>query len=213
MRSMKNLLFAVVMLCAAGVFAQDKVAYVSMEKAFLAFYKTVNANIIFEQKKIEFEEKMVLLRKGMDGDIQALKGLEADSKNELLSTEAREEAQRKYRVHAEVFAGKRDEFERSRQAGVRELTRSKSDTEDGLVKELVVFIKKFAADNGYTHVFDVSGLTMNRMPLLLVYPEQQEVTEAFIAVINQGHDDEIKAAKAKLEVMKNKAAAAGSAAK
>jgi len=190
---------AVCMLCQA----QDRVAYVSMEKAFTDYYKTINANVQFEQKKLEFEEKMTMLTKEFDASANELKNLRADADNELLSKEARDEAIRKFKVKAQIFEDKRNELARTERAGRTDLNRTKGETEATLVSDLIAAIKKFAADNGYTHVYDVSGMSFNRMPVLLVYPEQQDVTAAFIKVINNGHEKEIEAAKDKLEIIKN----------
>ena len=72
------------------------------------------------------------------------------------------------------------------------------------MKELTASVEKFASDKGITHLYDISGLTMNRLPVLLVYPKEQEVTDDFIAVINAGHDRELQDSKAKLEEIKKK---------
>ena len=185
--------------------AQDRVAYVSMEKAFAEYYKTINANVQFEQKKLDFEEQMTALGKELDTAANELKNLKADADNELLSKEARDEAARKFKARLPLFDDKRNEMARKERAGKLELNKVKGETEATLVTELMASIKKFASDKGYTHVYDVSGMSFNRMPVLLVYPEQQDVTAAFIKVINDGHEKEIEAAKDKLETIKNTA--------
>ena len=201
---MKRFVFAVAavaisLLCQG----QDRVAYVSMEKAFAEFYKTVNANVQFEQKKLEFEEKMTMLSKELEAAANELKNLKTEAENELLSKEARDEAARKFKVRAQIFEEKRNEMARTERGGRAELNRTKGETEAILVSDLMAAIKKFASDNGYTHVYDISGMSFNRMPVLLVYPEQQEVTAAFIGVINKGHEKEMADAKKKLETIKN----------
>ncbi|MBR4672883.1 MAG: OmpH family outer membrane protein [Victivallales bacterium] len=201
---MKRLALVLSVLTCGFLFGQDKVAYISMDKAWNEFYKTCNANVIFEQKKQEFEEKMAILQQGLEAEAKELKALQADATNELLSTDASEEAKRKFRVRAELFGSKRDDFERTRRSGVQELNQLKAETEEMLMKELTASVEKFASDKGITHLYDISGLTMNRLPVLLVYPKEQEVTDDFIAVINAGHDRELQDSKAKLEEIKKK---------
>lgn len=201
---MKRLSVVLGVLVCALAFGQDKVAYISMEKAWGEFYKTCNANVIFEQKKQEFEEKVAILQQGLESEAKELKTLQADASNELLSADASEEAKRKFRVRAELFAGKREDFERTRRNGIQDLNRLKGETEEILLKELKSFVEKYASDKGITHLYDVSGLTMNRMPVLLVYPKEQEVTDDFITVINAGHESELNEAKAKLEAIQKK---------
>jgi len=189
-------------LSSLAAFAQDKMGYVNMADLFEGYYKTVNANIIFENRKKEFEDRMNLLRVEVENAGKDARSMEVEARNELLSKEAREEAMRKFRVRADVFSQKREEFERARQKGMADLRRVQFSTEEGLIKDLAELVKKFAKDNGYTHVFDVSGQSMNRMPTLLVYPEQQDITKDLLQVVNNGHETELKEATEKLEAIR-----------
>lgn len=201
---MKRFVFAIAAVAISVMCqAQDRVAYVSMEKAFAEFYKTINANVQFEQKKLEFEEQMTAFSKELEAAAAELKNLKADAENELLSKEARDEAARKFKARLPMFEDKQKNMAIRERSGRNELNKLKSETEATLVTDLKAAIKKFAADNGYTHVYDISGMSFNRMPVLLVYPEQQEITTAFISVINNGHEKEMEAAKEKLETIKN----------
>ncbi len=208
---MKRTIAALALVAAFICAAQDKVAYVNMEKAFTEYYRTVNANVTFEQKKADYEMKMSILAKELESSKKELNDLDREANNDLLAKEARDEAGRKFKIRKEVFDGKLEEFDRARRAGVQDLTQTKAESEEGLVRELVAAIRQFAADKGYTHVYDVSGMSMNRMPVLLVYPEQQDVTAAFIAVINSGHEKEGSDAREKLEELSRKADAARNA--
>jgi len=190
------------MFVATAAMAQDKVAYVNMATVFEGYYKTFNANIIFEQKKKEYEDKMGILCSSLEEALRELKKVEADAKNELLAEAAREEAVRKYRVRAENCGAKRDEYERSKQQGYQELRHAQRESEVTLANELSEMLRKYAADNGYTHVYDVSGQSLNGLPVLLVYPKQQEITVDFVKIVNTGHDKELADAKAKLEALR-----------
>lgn len=203
---MKTRFFAVAMfILALGAFSQDKVGYVDMSDVFEQYYKTLNANIIFENKKKEYDDKMTMLGSELETSLRDVRTIEAEAKNELLAQNVRDEAARKYRLKAELFQNKRNDFERARQQGIAELRRVREETEEMLVKELRALIETYAQTNGYTHVYDVSGNSLNRMPFILVFPKQQDISEAFIASINAGHDAEIKDAKAKLELLRESA--------
>jgi len=203
---MKTRIFAAgLFIMALGVFAQDKVAYLNMSDVFEQYYKTLNANIIFENKKKEYDDKMTMMGSELETSLREVRTIEAEAKNELLAEKVREEAARKFKLKAELFQTKRNEFERTRQQGLMELRRLREDTEETLVRELRSLVDTYAQTNGYTHVYDVSGYSMNRMPFLLVYPKQQDITSAFVASINAGHDAEIKDAKAKINVLRENA--------
>ena len=196
---------AALFIMALGIFAQDKVGYINMNDVFEQYYKTLNANIIFENKKKEYDDKITMMGSDLEMSLRDVRTVEAEAKNELLAQNVREEAARKFRIKAELFQTKRNEFERARQQGLSELSRVRGETEEMLVKELRSLIDTYAKANGYTHIYDISGNSLNRMPFILVYPKQQEITTAFIASINAGHDAEIKDARAKLDAMRESA--------
>ena len=191
--------FAVAAFVSCVAFAQDKIGYLNMNTLFEAFYKTVNANIVFEQKKLEVEDKISVLRTGVEDLVREIKKLEDDIKNELLAENVRQEAAQKYRTRLEIFQQKRDEFEKERQLSIQELRRIQLDTEDSLIKELTQLVKNYASANAYTHIIDVSGQSMNRIPVYLVYPEKQDITAAVIEVANKGHEKELEEAERNYE--------------
>ena len=190
------------MLVAGMAMAQEKVGYIDMNELFESYYKTVNANIGFEQKKHEVDDKLSVLRKGMEELFRELKKLEEEARNDLLAQNVREEAANKLKTRAEIFEQKRSEFDRERQNSLQQLRRIQMEAESTLVAELRKAVRNHATANGYTHVVDISGQTMNRIPVFLVYPEKQSITAQLIAEVNKGHEQELTEAKAKLEKIK-----------
>ncbi|HOG49014.1 MAG TPA: OmpH family outer membrane protein [Lentisphaeria bacterium] len=199
-----QLLIAAFLAAAAMTVAQDKIAYLNMEKIFEGYYKTVNANISFEQRKQDFEDRLQLIRDELNSRISEVRKLEAEVKNDLLGAEAREEARRKLQQNFDRYTAIRDEHDRFRQSGMQELQRVRASTEEELVEDLLAVIKKFAADNGYTHVIEVTGKTFNRIPVFLVYPENADITSEILKIINIGHEEEYAQAKKRLEDIRNK---------
>ncbi|HQL10406.1 MAG TPA: OmpH family outer membrane protein [Lentisphaeria bacterium] len=197
-------------LCAAALFmaitatAQDKTAYVNMEKIFEEYYKTVNANIAFEQQKQDFEERVTMLRGELEALAKETQKFEEDSQNELLSMAVREDSRRKFQLRLERFRGKNEEFERFRQENMQKLQRIRGTKEEELVEELLTMVRKFAEVRGYSHVYEVSGRTLNRVPVLLVYPKDQDVTDVVVNIANAGHEEELADAKARYEALRNR---------
>ena len=66
-------------------------------------------------------------------------------------------------------------------------------------------IDKYADEQGATHVIEVSGKTFNRVQVYLRYPKEKDVTEIILKLVNQGHEDELKAAKEKLDSIRKAA--------
>jgi Skp family chaperone for outer membrane proteins len=198
-------------LCAAAIimassgFAQEKTAYINMEKIFENYYKTVNANIAFEQQKQDFEERITMLRGELEALAKETHKFEEDSQNELLSMAVRDDARRKFQLRLERLRGKNDEFERFRQENMQKLQRIRGSKEEELVEELLAMVRKFAEVRGYSHIYEISGRTLNRVPVLLVYPKNQELTDVVINIANAGHEDELAEAKARYEALRNRA--------
>ncbi|MDD4540342.1 MAG: OmpH family outer membrane protein [Lentisphaeria bacterium] len=192
------------LLMAITAIAQDKTAYVNMEKIFEEYYKTVNANIAFEQQKQDFEERVTMLRGELEALAKETQKFEEDSQNELLSMAVREDSRRKFQLRLERLRGKNDEFERFRQENMQKLQRIRGTKEEELVEELLTMVRKFAEVRGYSHVYEVSGRTLNRVPVLLVYPKEQDVTDVVVNIANAGHEEELADAKARYEALRNR---------
>ncbi|MGI5924728.1 MAG: OmpH family outer membrane protein [Lentisphaeria bacterium] len=195
---------AAVLCMAFTAAAQEKKAYINMEKIFEEYYKTVNANIVFEQQKQDFEERVKMLRGELEALAKETQKFEEDSQNELLSMAVREDARRKFQLRLERLRGKNEEFERFRQENMQRLQRIRGSKEEELVEELLTMVRKFAEVRGYTHVYEISGRTLNRVPVLLVYPKDQDVTDVVINIANAGHEGELAEAKGRYAAMRNR---------
>ncbi len=207
---MKIRLFTVsFVFCALGALqAADKVAYLNMEKVFENYYKTVQENYQFELQKQDFEERHAVMRDEYQNSLKDAQRTESDMKNELLSQEAREDSRRKLGVLMERLQVKRDELMKFRQEGMQSLQNTRGAVEEGLIKDLTDQVQRYAKEKSFTHVYEVSGRSLNRVPVLLVYPKEQEITDDIITYINRGHESELQEARNKVEALKKKAAEA-----
>jgi Skp family chaperone for outer membrane proteins len=191
----------------AGLARAGDTAYVNMEAVFEGYYKTVRANIAFEQKKKDFEGRVDILRDELKGMVSDTKKADDEASNELLSNEAREEARNKFRLKMERLRSKEDEFGQYRRSGMADLNRSRLATEEELIKDISDFVRNYCKGKGYKLVYDINGRSLNRMPVVLVYPTEEEITPAVLTEINKGHEDELKQATAELEAIRKAAAA------
>jgi Skp family chaperone for outer membrane proteins len=189
-----------------AVSAADKVAYLNMEKVFENYYKTVQENYQFELQKQDFEERHGVMRDEYQNSLKEAQRTESDMKNELLSQEAREDSRRKLGVLMERLQVKREELMKFRQEGMQSLQNTRGQVEDNLIKDLTDLVQRFAKEKDYTHVYEVSGRSLNRVPVLLVYPNELEITDEVVAQINRGHESELQEARSKIEALKKRAA-------
>ena len=116
MRTMKLLvLFAFV---SVGLLqAQDKTLYVNLERIFEEFYKTVNANIAFEDQKKDFEARLSLIRdelRNLDTQAQQL-----DEEPGRSSAKPAKQARGSFRRLFSVFARRTASWNRAVKRGCR----------------------------------------------------------------------------------------------
>ncbi|MCQ2396295.1 MAG: OmpH family outer membrane protein [Lentisphaeria bacterium] len=179
---MKKILFATVF--AVGSIFAETVAYINMETVFNAYYKTVNENIRFEEARQNF-----------------MTGFEV-----LLSDGAKATAAQKAQALEERLAQKNDEIMQYRQRVTAEIESNQQNATLAIVEDLQAQVAKYAADNGIDVIYEVSGRTMNRVPVLLVYPKDKEMTDAFVKISNAGHEKEKEESQAKLASLQKAAA-------
>ena len=189
---------SLISLLAAGA---DKVAYLNMDKAFNGYYRTLQENYKFEQQMLAFRDKLQVMQEEFQSALKEAENARAAAEDELASAADREESKRRFQVFAERVQAKEREIMRSRQTELTKLQEVQETTVKKLAAELAQKAKEFAKERGLTHVYEVSGFSLSQMPFLLVYPEDQEITEEFSKVINQGHEKELKDAQDKLAAL------------
>ncbi len=193
------------LVCGLQLSAQDKTIYVNLETIFENFYKTVNANISFEDQKKDFEARLGLIREEMQNLDKQAQRYNAEVGNDLLPRETRETSQRNLQAIVERLRAKKREYDQNQEEGLRNLQRIRMRREEDLVNDILSTINKYADETGATHVIEVSGKTFNRVQVYLRYPKEKDVTQAILKLVNLGHEDELAAAKAKLDTIRAKA--------
>ena len=184
--------------CGLQLSAQDKTIYVNLETIFENFYKTVNANIAFEDQKKDFEARLGLIREEMQNLEKQAQRYNEEVQNDLLPRETRETSQRSLQAAVDRLRAKKREYDQNQEEGLRNLQRIRMKREEDLVNDILSTVNKYADEVGATHVIEVSGKTFNRVQVYLRYPKEKDVTQAILKLVNLGHEDELAAAKAKL---------------
>ena len=185
----------------ASLFAAETVGFINMEKVFNDYYKTVTENIKFEETRQKFVTALTVLQGEFENTRQEYEKAISDAENDLLSDSARAEAAQKARVLEARLEQKHDETLEFRQNGMAEIEGNQQQATQLLIDDLQAQLTKYAAERGLEMVYETSGRTMNRVPVLLVYPKEKEITEAFIKQVNAGHEKEKAESQAKLEAM------------
>ena len=161
--------------CGLQLSAQDKTIYVNLETIFENFYKTINANIAFEDQKKDFEARLGLIREEMQNLEKQAQRYNEEVQNDLLPRETRETSQRSLQAAVDRLRAKKREYDQNQEEGLRNLQRIRMKREEDLVSDILSTINKYADEAGATHVIEVSGKTFNRVQVYLRYPKEKDV--------------------------------------
>lgn len=205
MKKFSCFLAIAMMFCGVCAFGEDKVGYVDMNEIFVNYYKTLRENYNIELRRQSFQEQITILRDEFQNSVSEYEKLANDANNELLGDKAREEAGRKAMLLEERLRQKQEEYQKTLQEGMRNLETYREETEERIIAELSEQVTRYAEKQGYTHIFEVSGKSLNRLPFLMVYPKNESITEAIIVLVNGGHEKEMEEAKANLKKLEESA--------
>ena len=210
---LKRIAVVFLALCACvAVLAAERFAYVNMETVFNEYYKTVNENINVENLRKQYLDGFNLLKDEFQASLAEYQKAGADADNALLSDEVRENARNKAQLLENRLQQKQEEVMRYRQDSLGEIENRQMQIVEKLAEELVEQVRKYDEAQGYTTDLEVSGKSLNRVPLVLSYPKEQEITDAVVKLVNAGHEAEKIEAQAKLDDLRNKLRAAQEAA-
>ena len=188
-------------LAAFSLWAQ-KVAYVNMETVFNEYYKTANENIRFEEERQNFLTGLEVLRTEFESTRKEFNDARGMAQNVLVGEENQKAAAQKAEALGARLAQKEEEIIRYQQQARSEIEERQQSATNRLLEELQAQLEKYAAEKGYEMVYEVSGRTLNRVRVLLVYPKDKEITEAMVKLVNAGHEAEKAEADGKLEKMR-----------
>lgn len=171
------------------------VGYADMEEVFQGYYKTTRSDAAFKKQKEMYDQHAEELAQEIEALKEQRDDLQERALNIALSEEARQESRDKAREKEAEYREKRQELKEFVQKKDKELGQKYLELRADIVKEITAFIGKYAENNGYDLVIDSSGLTRNFIPVVVYHPEEDEITEAVLAELNRGHEDEVAEAR------------------
>jgi len=166
--------------------AEQKIAVIDMDKVFTEYYKTKISDANLKKQADIFRNYAEKLKESMLKLQEEYKKLRDDSLNVALSDTERENkrllAQDKYRQlmtkNAEI-----QQYEREKQNHMRE---EYEKTRTKLISEIKAEIQKRCALEGYTIVLDMSGKTLNNIPVVMLSSPSIDITDPVLKELNRG---------------------------
>ena len=171
--------------------ADTKVATLDMERVFQGFYKTGRSDAAFKKQKEAYDQHAEDLAAECDAYKKQRDELQERALNIALSDDVRDASRKGAEEKDATYREKRQELKDFVQNKEKELGKKYLELRAGLVKEILDFVRDYAKRGGFDLILDGSGLTRNFIPAVVYAKDELDMTEAVLAEINRGHEDEV----------------------
>jgi outer membrane protein len=170
-----------------------KLVVVDMAKVYDNHYKTKEANAKFLDAEQKAQEQVEEYNKQGQMLVDEYKELIEQSKNTLLTTEARGKAEADAQKKLEDIQRKQAEVQQFRQTTQRSLQQRIKTHRDLLLEEISKVVSDLAKRSGATLVLDRSGPTLFGIPSVIHADPAYDITEAVLAEVNKDRPPEAAA--------------------
>lgn len=186
MNYVKLIVIGAVLLTTGGVMAaEQKIAFINMERVFDEYYKTKTANIQFKARGEEIDGKrkeFVAKTKALKADFDRLNAECRDkSLNDATREKKKDEAEDKLSELRES-EGKLMEFDKVYKKEIADQMRQ---MQTQIVGEIRGVIQTYAAENKIDIVFDSSGKTLNNVEGVMYFDKRTDITDPILAIMNK----------------------------
>lgn len=162
-----------------------KLVVVDMAKVFDTHYKSEEANVKFREAEQKAQEQAEEIRKQGQALVDEYKQLDEQSKNTLLTAEARSKAEADARQKGEEIQRKQADLQSFLQNTQRSLQQRIKTHRDLLLEEISKTVVEMAKKQGATLVLDKSGPTLFGIPTVIYADPAYDITDAVIAEVNK----------------------------
>jgi outer membrane protein len=162
-----------------------KLVVVEMAKVYDNHYKTEEANAKFRDAESKAQEQIEELKKQGQILVDEYKELVEQSKNTLLTAEARAKAEADSQKKMEDIQRKQGDVQQFLQNTQRSLQQRIKTHRDLLLEEISKVVIDLAKRSGATLVVDKSGPTLFGIPSVLYADPAYDITDAVLAEVNK----------------------------
>jgi outer membrane protein len=162
-----------------------KLVVVDMAKIYDSHYKTEEANAKFRDAEQKAQEQVEELNKQGQTLVDEYKELIEQSKNTVLTAEARSKAEADGQKKLEEIQRKQAEVQTFRTNTQRSLQQRIKTHRDLLLEEITKVVNDLAKARGATLVVDKSGPTLFGIPAVLYADAAYDITDEVVAEVNK----------------------------
>ncbi len=191
MHRSRTLLFAgLIALATAGlstVSAQDKIAFVNLDKVFNEFHKTKTADSQLKAQAEEFNQERQAMVTEYEQMQEQFNKVREDAQNTGLSEEVRNQKRNEAEellVEIREFESKIRRFDATRKKQLEDQSRR---MRGRIVEEIQESINAYARTQQFMAVIDSSGNSLNGVAIVLFVNDRVDITNEMIEIVNKGN--------------------------
>ncbi|MCM8534683.1 MAG: OmpH family outer membrane protein [Lentisphaeraceae bacterium] len=188
---MKKLIFLLTLTAFYSSAFAEKIGTIDMDKTFLKYYKTINAEKRLKKQVRIMEDRAVEMDKRHKKIIGEYEKLVAESASVLLSEDARKQK----KEDAESKGAEIRMIEKTMRSFNKDarglLSKQHNQSRADILEEIKKVISMVSKNKGYDLVLDSSGKTSNLIPVIIYNKGSFDVTDEVLKVLNKGHEQEI----------------------
>lgn len=183
------LVFAVVFLLSSEAFSSPKIGIVNTRKIFGAYNKTKMENRRLKKQAEKFKKRLNKLNKKKDRIRREYNKLVDKAENFTYSDDVREKSRIKAKNKQKQLSAKESEIKRLRERKQKEFYRKYQRTRQKIVNDINKVIKSYAKRKNFDLIFDSSGLSSNKMPIVMYNDDSLNITQKIIKDMNMGTEN------------------------
>lgn len=165
--------------------AEVRIAVVDMERIFREYYKSRIAEDFLTQQAEAARLYMTQLNTKLEAQQAEARRLGTDAFNKALSDIDRKKAADAAEAAAAKARATATEIELYRNERTRELRRLDQEKRTEIISDIKREVRRRAAAENYAFVLDCSGKSANDLPVVLVYPKKNDISDSVIRELNR----------------------------
>jgi Skp family chaperone for outer membrane proteins len=188
---MKKLVILLTLFTLSSTSIAQKIATINMDKTFLGYYRTINAEKRLKKQVRIMEERATEMGNRHKKIIAEYEKLIADSASVLLSAEARNTK----KDNAEAKGAEIRMIEKTMRSFNKDakglLSKQHNQSRADIIIEIKKVIGMIAKNKKVDMVLDDSGKTSNLIPTIVWNKGDNDLTTEVLAILNKGHEKEL----------------------
>lgn len=192
-----HLIAAALLATVLSASAEQKIAFINMERVFDEYHKTKTANAQFKVRGEEIDAKrkdLIVKAKALKADFDKLN---ADYRDKSLNDNARDKKKEAAEEKLNELKEAEEKVMEFDKVYKKEIADQMRQMQQQIVGEIKGVIQTYVVENKIDIVFDSSGKTLNNVESVMYFDKRMDITDPILAIMNKNAPETGKKSDAK----------------